>query len=73
TETLTERLVHEAVYYYRRGEHLDVSNITLCSGSRYRGGYVPSGYCGRPDGEVSVVSDHSGYSYGDLRSRQVVS
>lgn len=43
-ETLLERLLHEFVYYIETGDHLDVMNVTLCSGSRDRDGYVP-GVC----------------------------
>ena len=73
TETLTERLVHEAVYYYRTGEHLDVSNITLCSGSRNQDGSVPDVDWRRLFGRVHVSCYFSGGSSGILRSRQVVS
>ncbi len=41
TETLTERLVHEAKFFSETGQHLDVSNVTLAAGSRGQDGLVP--------------------------------
>ena len=73
TETLTERLLQELVCWHETKKRLDVQNITLCSGSRYRDGYVPLVYWSRHYGKVNVSYYFSGYSYGSLRSRQVVS
>lgn len=42
--TLLERIVMELDYFKETGQHLDIENITLCSGSRYSGGFVPSAY-----------------------------
>lgn len=42
TETILERIFHELFYNWKSGEHLDVRNLTLCAGSRYRDGGVPS-------------------------------
>jgi len=39
--TLLERLLLEALYFSATLEHLDVSNVTLCSGSRFSDGHVP--------------------------------
>jgi len=39
--TLLERLVLELNYFKETGKHLDIDGWTLCSGSRYRFGYVP--------------------------------
>lgn len=39
--TLLERLIFELKYFIETQNHLDVSNITLCSGSRHSGGDVP--------------------------------
>ena len=41
TETLAERLIHELKHFKETGKHLDIKNITLCSGSRYSDGSVP--------------------------------
>ena len=40
--TLLERLIHELKYWDETKQHLDETNITLCSGSRYSDGGVPS-------------------------------
>lgn len=39
--TLTERLLLESIFVATTGKHLDIVNITLCSGSRDPGGCVP--------------------------------
>lgn len=71
--TLLERLLLELGYFLATGKHLDESNVTLCTGSRYSDDYVPR------------VSWHSDYrtvyvgwydpdgSDGLLRSRSAVS
>ena len=38
---MLERQLLEADYFFEKGAHLDVKNVTLCSGSRDRGGDVP--------------------------------
>ncbi len=38
--TILERQLFEWDYYSERGEHLDQENVTLCTGSRARDGYV---------------------------------
>ncbi|MEK7609125.1 MAG: hypothetical protein AAB476_01440 [Patescibacteria group bacterium] len=73
TETLTERLLQELVCWHETKKRLDVQNITLCSGSRGRGGRVPGVDWSRHDGRVDVSYYRSGDSSSDLRSRQVVS
>ena len=52
-------------------KHLDIQNITLCSGSRYLDGHVPRvrWYGGR----LLVHWSFPGDSSGSLRSRQIVS
>jgi len=40
--TLLERLVYELKHFDESGEHLDIDNITLCSGSRASDGSVPN-------------------------------
>lgn len=70
--TLLEWLIYQPVYFKKIGKHLDMDNWTLCTGSRYDGGDVPSvGWNGhdrmvvggfRPDG-----------AYDSLRAREVVS
>ncbi|OGZ33336.1 MAG: hypothetical protein A3I88_00685 [Candidatus Portnoybacteria bacterium RIFCSPLOWO2_12_FULL_39_9] len=73
TETLAERLVHEIKYFRESGgHHLDVKNITLCTGSRYSFGSVPyvRWYYGD---RLRVSGFYSGDAYDSLRPRRVVS
>jgi len=69
--TLEERFIYELKYFKETGEHLDVRNVTLCSGSRYSVGRVP--HVGWHDGRLGVYWYALGCSYGSLRSRQAVS
>ncbi|NCN25569.1 hypothetical protein COT94_00010 [Candidatus Falkowbacteria bacterium CG10_big_fil_rev_8_21_14_0_10_37_14] len=69
--TLLERLLMELAYFEETGKHLDIDNITLCSGSRYSNGHVPNVHW--HDDELSVNLCFLGYSFDDLRSRAVVS
>ena len=39
--TLEERLLFELKYFKETAKHLDIENITLCSGSRYSDGGIP--------------------------------
>jgi len=67
--TLLERLLLELGYFLAIGQHLDVQNITLCTGSR-DSGVVPSVGWG---GGLRVSWCNPGDAYGFLRSRSVVS
>ncbi len=68
--TLLERLLLELKYFSETGKHLDISNWTLCSGSRHSGGCVP---CVRwLDGWLKVDWYYVGGRYDDLRSRVAV-
>jgi len=71
TETLLERMIHELVYFSETGEHLDVNNVTLCSGSRYSDGDVPGARW--DDDGFRVCWDYAAGRLGSLRSREVVS
>ncbi|MBI2052208.1 MAG: hypothetical protein HYT38_00825 [Candidatus Sungbacteria bacterium] len=71
TETLLERLVHEGVYFYETGHHLDTENSTLCSGSRLQDGNVPRVYWHRDKFKVNWYFPQ--FTYGLLRARAVVS
>jgi hypothetical protein len=42
--TLRERIIFELEFFKETGEHLDVKNVTLCSGSRDSAGSVPRAY-----------------------------
>jgi len=71
TETLAERLIHELKFFAETGKHMDVNNVTLCSGSRYSDGHVPNVYW---DGsEMNVDWYNPDDRFDDLRSRQTVS
>ncbi len=68
--TLLERLVLELKYFTETGSHLDITNVTLCSGSRCSGGDVPDvGWVGS---ELGVDWCGSDGSFDDLRCREVV-
>lgn len=69
--TLLERIVLELFYFWKTSWHLDIYNMTLCSGSRNADGFVPyvNGY-----GDGVYVHYYSPDNAGDgLRSRSVVS
>jgi len=70
--TLLERLLYELAYFTETGKHLDVENATLCTGSRYSDGSVPSVYWGAGRREVCVHWYYPGYRRPDLRSRAAV-
>ena len=70
TLTLLERLVYEYKYYSETKSHLDIDNITLCSGSRRSNGYVP--YVDWRGGGLLVDWCHSDHSYGNIRARSAV-
>lgn len=70
--TLEERLLYELKFFKETGKHLDVVNVTLCTGSRDPDGGVPSVLLSC-DGRVDVNwsdPDSRGVSW---RSRAVVS
>lgn len=73
TETLAERLIHELKFFAETGNHLDIRNITLCSGSRDSDGGVPRVFWGGGYGGVGVSWDGSGHAYDFLRAREAVS
>lgn len=73
TETLEERLMHELKFFKECGKHLDVTNITLCSGSRDSGGDVPHVHWFGYSSEVSVDRHSSGHAHDHLRAREAVS
>ena len=69
--TLLERLILEIKHYQETEEHLDIKNVTLCSGSRGSGGDVPS--VGWSAGWLYVGWYSPDYAYSYLRARAVVS
>ena len=71
--TLLERLLLELGYFLAAGGHLDINNWTLCSGSRYSGGHVPSVRWDSDYRRVRVYWYSPGLADGYLRSRSAVS
>jgi len=71
--TLRQRLLLELGYFLATNEHLDIDNVTLCSGSRSSDGGVPRVHWITGGREVSVDWYGPGYSDSRLRSRAVVS
>lgn len=69
--TLEERLIYELKYFEETGKHLDRDNITLCTGSCYSDGHVPS--VRWFDGKLRVDWRSPGLRIGRLCSRRVVS
>lgn len=69
TETVLERIFHELFHHWKTGKHLDISDWTLCSGSRGRGGGVPG--AGWDDSEFDIDWARSSDRRLDLRSRSV--
>ena len=70
TLTLLERLVYEFKYYSETKSHLDLSNVSLCSGSRSSGGGVPGVFW--DDGRLGVGWCRTGRSDGRIRARAAV-
>jgi hypothetical protein len=71
TETLKERMIHELKYFLETGKHLDIQNVTLCSGSRYSDGGVPGALW--YDDKFRVHWYSAGYQDENLRAREVIS
>jgi hypothetical protein len=71
--TFLERLLFELKFFRETGKHLDIQNITLCSGSRGSGGGVPGVYWRSFDSTMRVDWYNPDDRYDNLRSREVVS
>jgi hypothetical protein len=71
TMTLLERLLYELVFYAETGNHLDVQNVTLCTGSRNSDGDVPLVDWDADNGKLYVLGCLPGGSHPDLRARAV--
>ncbi len=71
--TLEERLVYELKHFKETEKHLDMDNVTLCSGSRCSFGGVPRVYWHSHLRELHVRWCYPGPAYDHLRSRQAVS
>lgn len=70
--TLEERLAYELKFFKETSKHLDIKNITLCTGSRYDDGSIP-GVDWLDGGELHVHGYDPDDTDGYLRSRQAVS
>jgi hypothetical protein len=71
--TLLERLLLELGYFLTTGNHLDLENVTLCSGSRDDGGSVPDVDWSVDGRKVCVDGARPSNSGSGLRARAVVS
>ena len=71
--TLAERLLLGLAYFLATGGHLDAKNWTLCSGSRFQVGFVPSVFWNLDSAKVEVSWYRADSRYDLLRSRSVVS
>lgn len=71
TMTLLERVVMELFYFWKTGKHLDIQNVTLCSGSRRSDGLVPD--CFMNDDEFELYWCYADSCSGSLRARSEVS
>lgn len=71
--TLLERIIFELKYFKENGKHLDIDNVTLCSGSRDSDGDVPSACWNRSYDKFYVYWSFADRSRDDLRARAVVS
>lgn len=67
---LRERLLYELEYFKKTGRHLDIKNVTLCSGSRDSDGRVPRVYWGSDGLGVDWYGPDDRYVF--LRSRRAV-
>lgn len=70
--TLLERLLLELAHFLATKRHLDIDNVTLCSGSRYSDGGVPRVRFHSGTREVRVYWCNPGRSFGRLRARAAV-
>lgn len=71
--TLAERLLLGLAYFLATGNHLDVKNWTLCTGSRSLHGFVPYVCWGAGRRKVCISWCHPDHRYDSSRSRSVVS
>ncbi len=73
TETFEERLLHELKYFKETGKHLDEINVTLCAGSRFLYGSVPSVYWRLDNGKMNVDWYSPARRNDSIRARVAVS
>jgi len=71
TLTLLERMTLELYYWWsNNGKHLDIENVTICSGSRCLDGFVPHAFCS--GGWFLVFWRNPDNADGNLRARLAV-
>lgn len=68
--TLLEWLLLELKYFLETGQHLDIQNVTLCSGSRCADGFVPG--VRWDDDRLEVFWCNPVFALVGLRAREVV-
>ena len=71
--TLEERLLMELKYFKETGKHLDLKNVTLCSGSRCSVGHVPSVHWRSSSHEMDISRYDADDRHDSLRAREAVS
>lgn len=71
--TLMERFLLEGIYFKKTGKHLDISNVTLCAGSRRLDGFVPGVDWDADVSKMGVYWSSAYYRDDDLRARTVFS
>ncbi len=69
--TLAERMLFELKFWDETGEHLDLKNLTICTGSRRSDGAVPSMYFDSGAQTVDVYWMHPGNRDLHWRTRSV--
>jgi hypothetical protein len=69
--TILEHMLLELWYHWQTSQHIDVSSLTICPGSRYADGRVPNAYWDYDKFIVSFV--YPDYQNDDWRVREVVS
>lgn len=65
--TLRQRAVLEARYFFETNGHLDMSNLTICAGSRYADGSVPGVSWDDVEFSVGSVDPDGVVDYGRIR------
>lgn len=70
--TLLERLLLEVLYFNETKKHLDIKNVTICTGSRGFCGRVPRVFWNSGHGKLRVDWNYPDSAGDNLRSRAVV-
>lgn len=70
TVTLLEHLLHELKHFHETESHLDVADITMCAGSRYADGKVPTTIFGKGEFRIHWCSPTDRFPR--LRARRII-